>query len=201
LNSGYTYTANFSYTNGNNTAIWIPAGSTNNRIVATGTGTTFDASALPSIFLKAGGKFKIRFNSSSTGKITWSVAFNDDSKSGRLITNTMDALTTSSTVCPAGITSSSNDLVTAAEAGAVITKDRIYPNPVSTRVVIETTLTQLTVQDVRIVDLLGRELRPAAMRTISAGKYELDLSNLRTGQYYIRLTSQDAVKVFRVMKN
>ena len=78
--------------------------------------------------------------------------------------------------------------------------DRTYPNPVLSRVYVETDLSLVTEKDVRIVDLQGRELRAASVRKISTTKMEVDLSNLIAGQYYIRISNPSGMKVFRILK-
>jgi hypothetical protein len=189
-NGGFGYIANFSYTNDNATDIWITANSADNRI--TPTGSFVDTRNLPNIFKAGGGKVKIPFDGT---KITWIVSSFDKNKK---TSSTSDASSTSAK-CPNGFTPSMNNFSNI-DALALSDKDRTYPNPVLSRVYVETDLSQVTEKDVRIVDLQGRELRAAQVRKISATKMEVDLSNLTPGQYYIRISNQSGMKVFRILK-
>ena len=148
--------------------------------------------------VKTNSSAKKRFKVTGTGKITWTLASYDDGKNKK-ITNTVDASRTSTTTCPAGVPSMANMMVPV-EAMIPEGKDRTYPNPVQNRVIVETDLRLITEKDVRIIDLQGREMKPASVRKISATRMELDLSNLTSGQYYIRMSNQAGMKVFRIMK-
>jgi surface protein len=78
--------------------------------------------------------------------------------------------------------------------------ENVYPNPFVGRVTIEADLKDVTEKDIKLVDLLGREFRPLSTRKISVTRMELDLSNLVTGQYFIKINSKSGTKVFKVMR-
>ena len=78
--------------------------------------------------------------------------------------------------------------------------ENVYPNPFVGRVTIEADLKDVTEKDIQVIDLLGREFRPLSTRKISVTRMELDLSNLVTGQYFIKINSKLGTKVFKVMR-
>ena len=78
--------------------------------------------------------------------------------------------------------------------------ENVYPNPFVGRVTIEADLKDVTEKDIEVIDLLGREFRPLSTRKISVTRMELDLSNLVTGQYFIKINSKSGTKVFKVMR-
>ncbi|MFN7687403.1 MAG: BspA family leucine-rich repeat surface protein, partial [Sphingobacteriales bacterium] len=78
--------------------------------------------------------------------------------------------------------------------------ENVYPNPFVGRVTIDADLKDVTEKDIKLVDLLGREFRPLSTRKISVTRMELDLSNLVTGQYFIKINSKSGTKVFKVMR-
>ncbi len=189
-NGGFSYIANFSYTNANATDIWITAGSADNKISPTG--TNVDTRNLPNIFKAGGGKIQIPFNGT---KITWYVASYEKTKK---TASTSDASSTSSR-CPAGVSGQTKQALQVEDMTS-LSIDKVYPNPVQTRVFIETDLKSVTEKDVRIIDIQGRELKPASVRKISSSKLEVNLGNLNAGQYYIRINNQAGNKLFRIIK-
>ena len=190
-NGGYGYIANFAYTNDNASDIWITANTADNRI--TPTGSFVDTRNLPNIFKKGGGKVKIPFDGT---KITWIVfSFEKNKKTS----STSDASSTSAK-CPNGFVPSRSSATLDVNTLALTAKDRVYPNPVQSRVFVETDLSTVNDREVRIIDLMGREFRPASVRRISGTRMEVDLSNLSNGQYYIRVNNKSGSKMFRVIK-
>jgi len=192
-NGGFGFVANFRYTNDNSTDYYIPAGSADNKI--TPSGSFVDASKLPSLFKTGGGKVKIPFDGT---KITWYVSSFDKNKK---TASTSEASSTSGR-CPNNIAPSVNrSSVSTIDALTVTGQDKAYPNPVQSRVYVESDFSSVTEKDIRIIDLQGRELRAASVRKISATRMEVDMSNLIGGQYYIRFTNKaGTMKMFRIIK-
>jgi hypothetical protein len=191
-NGGFGFIANFSYTNDNSTDYYIPAGSGDNYI--TPMGSFVDASKLPSRFNAGGGKVKIPFDGT---KITWYVfSFEKNKKTS----STSDASSTSSK-CPNNLAPSKNSSITSTiDILSAPGQDKVYPNPVQSRVFVESDFSSVTEKDIRINDLQGRELRAASVRKISATRMELDMSNLISGQYFIRFNTKSGMKMLRIIK-
>jgi hypothetical protein len=63
----------------------------------------------------------------------------------------------------------------------------IAPNPAADRTTL--TLSSATAVAIDILDALGRSVQNAAVNTIADGRYSLDLSGLRPGAYYVRVSN------------
>ncbi len=193
-NGNGTFFANYAYTNDNSVDVWINAGP-DNFIQESTAGAVLDGGKPPTIFKKGGGRFRIRFDGSKN--ITWIVkSFERTQK-----TSSASSASSSSNKCGSSyVPPSSIKLQSGLTSESIRMEDRVYPNPFVGRVTIEADLTDVTVKDVKVIDLLGREFRPLSSRKLSATRMELDLSNLVTGQYYIRVNSKAGTKVFKVMR-
>ena len=73
---------------------------------------------------------------------------------------------------------------------------KIYPNPSSSQVTIETSTVPVNGQ-LSIMNLNGQEV---LSRQITEPKPQLDISGLPSGVYFVRLTSQGMVKVGKIIK-
>lgn len=71
----------------------------------------------------------------------------------------------------------------------------IYPNPVSDRLSVN--MESRTLQDIRIVDMLGREMIVERLPAIHKGAFTIDVSALATGVYYIILKDTGDLRVYR----
>jgi hypothetical protein len=193
-NNDGTYYANYSYTNPNSVDVWIPAGEPDNYILETTSNSVFVGQVPPSIFKAGGGRFRILFDGSKN--ISWIV----QSFEKRQKTSSASSASSSSNKCGNSFTPAEQRQRTSLIGESIRIQDKVYPNPFVGRVIIESDLTDVTVKDIKIIDLIGREFRPLSSRKLSATRMELDLGNLVTGQYYIRINGKAGVKVFKVMR-
>jgi hypothetical protein len=188
-----TFFANYAYSNANSVDVWINAGP-DNFIQESRAGAVLDGGLPPTIFKAGGGRFRIRFDGSKN--ITWIVqSFEKTQK-----TSSASSASSSSNKCGSSFAPASVRLKSDLTSENIKVNDKAYPNPFSSRLIIETDLTDVTAKDVTVLDLIGREYRPLSSRKLSATRMELDLSNLVTGQYYIRVSSKAGTKVFKVMR-
>jgi hypothetical protein len=193
-NGDGTFFANYAYTNTNTVDVWIPAGSPDNYILESNPGAVLNGGLPPTIFKAGGGRFRIRFDGSKN--ITWIV----QSFEKRQKTSSASSASSSSNKCGNNFSPASVRLQNGLTGESIKVADKVYPNPFIGRVMIESDFTDVTVNDIKIIDLIGREFRPLSSRKLSATRMEIDLSNLVTGQCYIRVNSKAGVKVFKVMR-
>lgn len=72
----------------------------------------------------------------------------------------------------------------------------LYPNPAKDVVVLQTTgLTEHV--SYRIIDLVGHEIKNISSSMVGNGAYEINVSNLSTGTYILRLESNELTKTIR----
>jgi hypothetical protein len=193
---GGIYSANYNWTNDNTVAVWVPRGIPDNYIDAE-SNVVKDGNLTPQKFAgNSTGRFSVKFDGSKT--ISWVLASTLKTQK----TSQASLAGSNSNKCgspystPAPILTSRKSTSGMEMTGV----DKVYPNPFSTRVVIETDLTGVTNKDIKVFDMTGREYQPVSTRMVSVKKAELDLSNLITGQYYIRVTTKSGSKVFRVQR-
>jgi hypothetical protein len=76
-----------------------------------------------------------------------------------------------------------------------------YPNPASSTVVVEFELAESGAVDLRLFDVLGREVAVLvqAERPIGAHTEEVDVSRLAAGVYFFRLVSGSAIRTNTVI--
>lgn len=72
-----------------------------------------------------------------------------------------------------------------------------YPNPFNPETKIGFSIPKSNYVDLRVYDILGREVKTLLSRQLNAGEYEIefDAHNLASGMYYYRLQSGDNVSV------
>jgi hypothetical protein len=198
-----TFWANYSYANDNNVDVWIERGPDNyiqgpdGSIVTTVDGINVLEGLTPRIFLKGGGKFRIKFDGSKS--IYWVVS----SFEKRQKTSSGSIASSSSGRCnnyTTGPVINSGRAISGNQTLNQQVPSRVYPNPFVGRVFVEGDFGSISEKDIKVLDVTGREYGIRATRKISATQVELDLSNLITGQYYIRVSTKTGAKVFRVMK-
>ncbi len=73
-------------------------------------------------------------------------------------------------------------------------KFRVYPNPVKD---ILNFNAETSISTVQVTNLLGQEM---VAKSINANQGSIDLSNLATGSYMVKLTSESGVKTIKVIK-
>jgi hypothetical protein len=98
------------------------------------------------------------------------------------------AATPTSPVCKGATLS--NNAVTIAEDLTQEIKERVYPNPTTSRLTVLSTAVRGTERTVSIVDASGRMIGVKVMRSVAGQMLELDVSGLKKGVYFIRLESK-----------
>jgi hypothetical protein len=193
-NSDGSFTANFSYTNPNSVDVVVPAGSPDNYFILS-TGAVIFANGTPPERFKVGcHKFSVRFNGV---RITYSLStFNKTQKSA----STSSASSTSNRCW----TSSSNTTATSEAMGAEligqVVMEKVYPNPFMSVIRIDSKAQVLNEKDVRIIDLMGREIKPASVRKTGVASLEIQTGDLPKGQYYIRVNTVEGTRIYQVTK-
>jgi hypothetical protein len=198
LNGIQTFYANYSWTNSNSAEVRIPRSIPDNYIQAPD--DAIISGLVPQVFPPGTGKFSIQFDGSKT--ITWILA----SFEKRQKTSSASIASSTSNKCGSNTGLVPYDPITSRKTSTTSDfmasfQDKVYPNPFTSRVVIETDLTGVSEKDIKVFDVTGREYRANSIRMISAKKAELDLSHLINGQYYIRVNTKAGQKVFRILRN
>jgi hypothetical protein len=182
---GYTYIANFKYENPNSTAVYVPIGPDN---LLSGM-AKFENSQQPVVFLPGTGTWQVRFNGN---KITWSVTtYNGSHK-----TSTASYASSSSNKCGKSL-----EITTSDQTLSSIGPDEpeVYPNPTTDKVYITFRETVVLEKDIFVSDLSGRMVQAKVEKTTGTS-IKVDLSDLESGVYLIRLKLADELKVLRIIK-
>jgi len=210
-NGGYDYVANFTYTSDN----LNPVSPVINNLFVLVNGCEIDLSQLPAQFEPGTHSFQVPFrnigpNANSDAMFAWDFQFlPDGSTDVRAATHYLITAGPSSTICQSQppVVIPSNTVTTGPASTRPSTlvdqviADRAYPNPVSSTVTVETGLAGVDERNIQVFDLLGRLYHPAGIRKLGGGRWEINLGNLLTGQYNIRVPGSVGVKVFRIVKN
>jgi len=72
----------------------------------------------------------------------------------------------------------------------------VYPNPASTQVTIETSSTPAKSQ-LSVWDVFGKQI---IRRNFTETKMKIDISNLPSGVYFVRLTGEKTMQMWKFMK-
>jgi len=180
--NGYTHIANFSYENNNAADMYIPIGEDN---VLSGTGL-YDGSDQPAVFLAGGGIWSAGFDGE---KLTWTVS---SYKHNGHKTSVASNASSTSNKC-----NKSEELVE--ESNDETPAFRAYPNPVRDKLIIEPSTYTGARIEVAVYDAYGRQYQAGATET-SAGSFEVNMSAMRSGVYFIRLQGETEVEIIRVIK-
>jgi hypothetical protein len=195
--SPYRYVAHYSYTNPNKSPVFVPRGPENML-----TSPEPYGGMQPQLFEVGTKYFDIYFNGK---KMTWTlITYNGNQKSS----STQDA-SSSSAKCSSHYTTS---VITARKAGGVQTggtvaqeltsmgKFAVYPNPVSDKVIISFRDPNIQQKDITLWDLPGRMQHIKHFSKISSNSASLDLSNLVTGVYILRVRINNENKTTVIIK-
>lgn len=180
--NGYTHIANFSYENDNAADMYIPIGEDN---VLSGTGV-YDGSGQPAVFLAGGGIWSAGFDGE---KLTWTVS---SYKHNGHKTSVASNASSTSNKC-----NKSEELVE--ESNDETPAFRAYPNPVRDKLIIEPSTYTGARIEVAVYDAYGRQYQAGATET-SAGSFEVNMSAMQSGIYFIRLQGETEVEIIRVIK-
>jgi hypothetical protein len=176
--SGLPYVARFTYCNSNNTAVYIPVGSSNS-VSSTGAYNGVQ----PIVFAPGIGNYDVKF---SGQPITWSVK----SYQGSTLSTVSISASSSSTKCSGYNTRLVDDVQT-----SVISA---YPNPVHDLLRIMIDQDGGEVENIIVTDLLGKNVQ--LPMTIENNNTLLDFSSLQQGVYMVRVTFANRDEVIRIVK-
>ena len=186
---GLTFRARYAYENLNKTIIYVPLGEENQIILSPGAEKSGNP---PELFLPGTHEFYILFNGT---KITWlisSVEKNKKSSSSSEASSTSNKCNSNG---PITLAASSRAVPVEVTGGA-----SIFPNPASSQLMIVGDFSKVTERDVIVVDVLGRQVRPASIRKQSSQRMIFDIGNLSNSQYFIRINGSSGGQVFKFIK-
>jgi hypothetical protein len=186
--SGLKYIAHFSYQNPNATPIYVPIGS-NNSITTSGK----YSGKQPQVFLTTGGTFTIPFDGN---KMTWTlVTYNGNQKTSVA----SDASSTSSR-CSASLAYNNSIVISSQSDKPTTNQITGYPNPVTNKVRINITGAASVGNDLILLDLPGSVHFPKSIQKISSNSFELDISNLNAGVYFIKIQINKTYRTLKIIK-
>jgi hypothetical protein len=180
--SGFPYLARFSWTNQNNTAVYVPLGP-DNFFTALGSyvGTP------PVLFPPGSGIIEIPFDGQ---KLIWTVK----SMNGNQKTSAATEASSTSNKCAAHLTRGIEVPVSGTESLV------LYPNPTFGAVRIQSVEELPANTTVRVYDLLGKQ-HPVSFGFEDGNTgISLDMSALKEGIYLVKLSSASGEQIFRVVK-
>jgi hypothetical protein len=200
------YIAHFYCVNDNSTPLYVPIG-INNKITGTG---MFDASQLPVIFLPDTTRFNVPFDGTDlkwelttyeTNKksSTTSDASSSSNRCSNIITSNTLRLGTSVNNTRMGTTTISviNDPENKSSEGNV----SIYPNPAHHRANIYLKNEKVAINGSSLMDVYGRVYPVKITKRISENEFEINLSQLSSGVYFLRLKVANGFKTIRIIKD
>jgi hypothetical protein len=189
--SGFAYRAHFSYQNKNAVPIYIPIGS--NNIFST---SGRYSGQPPQLFVPGSGQFMVYFDGT---KLTWTVTtftsgHNSSVSSSASSTSSKCSGTTNNSITGIAL----EGAVT--EEESVLGKPSAYPNPVTDKVVISIPDHDLTaIREVEIIDTYGKTYKTGT-KILSFNSLQINLNNLSSGIYIIRIKLGNEFMMFRVVK-
>ncbi|MGB5436228.1 MAG: S8 family serine peptidase [Maribacter sp.] len=177
---GLFYIAHFRYVNPNDEAIYILVGP-ENRL----TGPAQNSGELPIKFLPGEHTFEIRFDGTT---LKWELTSMDSNHKS----STTSRVNSKSNKCDSNNTTNDSG----------ISSYILYPNPVNGILYIEQDISAMVTLDV--FDLYGMLITSLSNTTldgtIAPTTHSIDMSGLKEGMYFIRLSNNDDVQVFSVVK-
>jgi hypothetical protein len=182
---GYTFVAHFAWSNPNSFTVSVPLGDSNKIIPPGGF-----AGQPPTVFPPGTGHFDIRFNGV---KITWSLTTYNGSQ-GHSTSSTSEASSTSKK-CPGSTTRRTSDV----QESTSLVKAGVYPNPAHNKATLFVGSDDVSLKDIRIIDLDGRVF-PVSLKNSSTQTVELDLTSLKNGMYFIKVNIKGQTKLFKIEK-
>jgi hypothetical protein len=183
------YVANFEYKNENDEAVFIPEGPDN---LLKGSGIDLENSeAVPTMFASGGGSFFVFFDGSG---LSWTVNSRDGDQKASNAANA----NSSSTKCGGNQKSASGTTDLDEEEAFDLSDLAAYPNPVVDKVHISMQGIE-QYKMITIYDLAGRSY-PVTSIEKRADYLEIDMAQMPSGQYFIRIVMEDSARVVTVIK-
>ncbi len=183
------YAANFEYKNENDEAVYIPVGENN---MLTGNGIDWESSdEQPTLFEPGGGTFMVFFGGDD---LSWDVSSRDNKKKVRNGANA----NSSSTKCGTNLKSASVALDIEEEPEMMFEDLKVYPNPVAEKVHIAFNGIE-NYTAIMLYDMVGNVYHIESIEKRS-NLLEIDMAELSSGAYFIRIVMDDDSKVVTVIK-
>lgn len=167
---GLIYTSVFRYENDNEYPVYVNEGEDNKL-----RGTAFSGQ-LPTVFMPGSGTFEIKFDGN---QLVWSLTTFDGTHKSSI----SSASTSESGKCDAKLDGAYS----------------IYPNPVTTILNIKQNVIETNVS-VLVLNMYGFVVINAGTFTQPYSTKEIDMSNLTTGIYIVRITSNTDVRTYNIIK-
>ncbi|MEO8824089.1 MAG: T9SS type A sorting domain-containing protein, partial [Ginsengibacter sp.] len=76
----------------------------------------------------------------------------------------------------------------------------VYPNPTVGKVTLRVNNASLDQNGIIISDVLGRVYSNGIVKKVYSNSVQIDMTNLKSGVYFIRVKVENAIKIFRVIK-
>jgi hypothetical protein len=128
-------------------------------------------------------------------KLTWEITTYETTKKTAVAS---DASTTSnrcSNVAPRGVTTETEKIQ--------VMNDRdisLYPNPSKDKIAVISNFEKLYEKETMLFDVNGRTYAVKISRRISDQSFELDLSSLKSGIYFLKIKTPTGYKTLRIIK-
>lgn len=192
--SAFNYIAHFSCINPNTATIYLTHGE-ENKLTSAG---SFDGSQLPEAFVSGTTRFNVPFDGKT---LIWEIVTIESGKKTAIATtasSTSERCTktySNTTAQISGPDTYTNEL-SAKESLSV------YPNPAVRNVTVKAINGTVTVTNYNclLYDLYGQFYPIRIIKQVSDSEFELDVSGLRNGLYYIMVKNPDGYKTGRIIK-
>ena len=183
------FIANFEYRNDNDVAVHIPVGPDN---LLTGSGINWGASEeQPTTFEPGGGPFFVLFDGN---ELSCTV---NSRNNNQKVSNAASA-NSSSTKCNTNLKSAAVSVSVEAEPELSFENLRVYPNPVAEKVHIAFNGIE-NFSSIMLYDMAGN-VYPIENIDRRSNLLEIDMTQLSSGAYFIRIVMEDDSKVVTVIK-
>ena len=167
---GLKYTVVYRYENDNDFPVYAMEGADNNLI-----GTAYQGT-LPTVFMPGSGTFEIRFDGN---QLVWSLTTFD----GTHKSSVSSSSTSGSGKCDAKLDGAYS----------------IYPNPVITTLYVKQNVVENNVS-VLVLNMYGHVIINAGGYSQPFSTKQIDMSNLLTGIYILRIASDSEVRTYNILK-
>lgn len=164
------YTVVYRYENDNIYSVYVNEGPENNL-----TGNSFSGN-LPTVFMPGSGTFEIKFDGN---QLVWSLTTFDSTHK----TSVSSVVTSESEKCDAKLDGTYS----------------IYPNPVTTTLYIKQNIVE-TNTNVIVLNMYGFVVINAGTFSQAFSIKQINMSNLATGVYIVRISSDSAIRTYNILK-
>jgi hypothetical protein len=187
------YIAHFYVINDNKTALYVPIGIDN---AVTGTGS-FNASQQPKVFQPGKTYFDVPFDGTS---LRWELKTYDTYKKTAVATTASLSSSrcsyTTTTTAQRGV--AVNDM-TVEEATQIAGKN-VYPNPASKSILVYLDKDEIDQKGMVIFDVTGKQFPVKITGVLSTHGFRMDVSGLAKGMYFLRVKTNNGLRVVKILK-